>query len=199
LVLDSTPANLDYRGRVAESGVAASRSVGCELATGPEPGTPGSVNWSCASPGCGRAATSRASWSRAGGLSRPWSRWSRRGLCQWGQHAAGGPAGRAARHRRHVHGPGVAVVPGLDEQVRAFRERPPRGQGLDVGEAEAFWRELLRGVRARGLVGGASVCLRCPPGAQDRDRHRPWTAHGNAAPGTSCATCSATSPRPSSR
>ena len=30
------------------------------------------------SPGCGRAATSRRSWSRAGGPSRPWSRWCRR-------------------------------------------------------------------------------------------------------------------------
>jgi hypothetical protein len=29
-------------------------------------------------PGCGPAATSPASWSRAGGLNRPWSRWSRR-------------------------------------------------------------------------------------------------------------------------
>jgi putative transposase len=82
---------------------------------------------------------------------------------------------------------------GLDEQVRAFRERPLEGRspylwldakvervrepggvrhkalviaygvhqsgrreviGLDVGEAEteAFWREFLRGLRARGLV-----------------------------------------------
>jgi hypothetical protein len=29
-------------------------------------------------PGCGPAATSRRSWSRAGGLNKPWSRWSRR-------------------------------------------------------------------------------------------------------------------------
>ena len=36
--------------------------------------------------------------------------------------------------------------------------------GLDVGEAEteAFWREFLRGLRARGLAGRAPVCLRRP-------------------------------------
>jgi Transposase, Mutator family len=43
-----------------------------------DPGTPGLVSWSCASPGCGPAATSRRFWSRAGGPSRPWSRSSRR-------------------------------------------------------------------------------------------------------------------------
>jgi transposase-like protein len=88
---------------------------------------------------------------------------------------------------------------GLDEQVRAFRERPLEGRypylwldakiervrepggvrnkalviaygvhetgrreviGLDVGEAEteAFWREFLRGLRARGLS-GVRLCI----------------------------------------
>ena len=88
---------------------------------------------------------------------------------------------------------------GLDEQVRAFRERPLEGRypylwldakvervrepggvrhkclviaygvhesgrreviGLDVGEAEseAFWREFLRGLRARGLA-GVALCV----------------------------------------
>ena len=88
---------------------------------------------------------------------------------------------------------------GLDEQVRAFRERPLEGRypylwldakiervrepggvrhkalviaygvhesgrreviGLDVGEAEteAFWREFLRGLRARGLA-GVRLCV----------------------------------------
>src|ERR687887_2399910 len=88
---------------------------------------------------------------------------------------------------------------GLDEQVRAFRERPLEGAypylwldakvervrepggvrhkalviayavhhsgrreviGLDVGEAEteAFWREFLRGLRARGLD-GVKLCV----------------------------------------
>jgi putative transposase len=88
---------------------------------------------------------------------------------------------------------------GLDEQVRAFRERPLEGRypylwldakvervrepggvrhkclviayavhdsgrreviGLDVGEAEteAFWREFLRGLRARGLQ-GVRLCV----------------------------------------
>jgi len=35
-----------------------------------------------------------------------------RGLCQRGVDPAGGPAGRPARHRRHVQRPGVQVVPG---------------------------------------------------------------------------------------
>jgi putative transposase len=88
---------------------------------------------------------------------------------------------------------------GLDEQVRAFRERPLEGRypyvwldakvervrepggvrhkalviaygvhesgrreviGLNVGEAEtgAFWREFLRGLRARGLT-GMRLCI----------------------------------------
>ena len=88
---------------------------------------------------------------------------------------------------------------GLDEQVRAFRERPLEGRypylwldakvervrepggvrhkalviaygvhqsgrreviGLDVGaaETEAFWREFLRGLRARGLQ-GVRLCV----------------------------------------
>src|SRR4051794_8638118 len=76
--------------------------------------------------------------------------------------------------------------------------------GLDVGEAEteAFWREFLRGLRARGLT-GVRLCI--------SDAHQglrqaiakvlgcPWVARGSAAVCTSCATCWATSARPSSR
>jgi hypothetical protein len=39
-------------------------------ATGRAAGTPGLGSWSCASPGCGPAATSRAFWSRVGGPSK---------------------------------------------------------------------------------------------------------------------------------
>ena len=51
--------------------------------------------------------------------------------------------------------------------------------GLDVGEAEteAFWREFLRVLRARGLTGVQLVRLRLPPGPARRDRpgaRRPW-------------------------
>jgi hypothetical protein len=47
-------------------------------ATASAAGTPGSAASSWPSPSCARAATSRASWSRAAALSRRWSRWSRR-------------------------------------------------------------------------------------------------------------------------
>ena len=72
--------------------------------------------------------------------------------------------------------------------------------GLDVGEAEteAFWREFLRGLRARGLVG---VRL-CVSDAHQGLKTAIATVLGCAwqrAPCTSCGTCSAMSPRPSSR
>ena len=41
----------------------------------------GRLNWP--SPGCGRARTSRASWSRAAAASRPWWRWSRTVPVTW--------------------------------------------------------------------------------------------------------------------
>jgi hypothetical protein len=44
-------------------------------ATGPGTGTPGSARWSLRSLGCARAATSRRSWSRAGGPSGRWPQW----------------------------------------------------------------------------------------------------------------------------
>src|SRR5829696_2980239 len=46
--------------------------------------------------------------------------------------------------------------------------------GLDVGEAEteAFWREFLARPARPRTPGPAAVCLRRPPGAQDRHRHR---------------------------
>jgi len=128
---------------------------------------------------------------------------------------------------------------GLDEQVRAFRERPLEGRyaylwldakiervrepggvrqkalviaygvhetgrreviGLDVGEAEtgAFWREFLRGLRARGLT-GVRLCI---SDAHDGLRQAIGKVLGCAwqrCTVPSCATCSATSPRPSSR
>lgn len=42
--------------------------------------------------------------------------------------------------------------------------------GLDVGEAEteARWREFLRSLVARGLVGVQTRDLRRPPGSQGR-------------------------------
>jgi putative transposase len=166
-------------------------------ATGHDPGTPGSGNWSCASLGCGPAATSRASWSHAG----------EQALVAVVQEAdVNGVSTR--RVDRLVEQLGIAgmskdqlsrLCRGLDEQVRVFRERPLEGRylylwldakvervrepggvrhkalviaygvhqsgrreviGLDVGEAEtkAFWREFLRGLRARGLD-GVRLCV----------------------------------------
>jgi hypothetical protein len=79
-------------------------------AIGPDRGTPGWVSWSCASqaaPGqllpelLGAAPAGRAGAGRGGPG----------GLRQRGVDPAGGPAGGAAGHRRHVQGPGIAVVP----------------------------------------------------------------------------------------
>jgi putative transposase len=127
---------------------------------------------------------------------------------------------------------------GLDEQARAFRERPLEGRylylwldanvervrepggvrhkalviaygvhesgrreviGLAVGEAEteAFWREFLRGLRARGLLGVRLCICDAPEGLKQaiaKVRGYPW----QRCTGISSATCSATSPRPSS-
>jgi putative transposase len=72
--------------------------------------------------------------------------------------------------------------------------------GLDVGEAEteAFWREFLRACAPVGLW--ACACASpTPTMACGRQSPRCWAARGNAALCTSCATCSVTSPRPSSR
>ena len=73
--------------------------------------------------------------------------------------------------------------------------------GLDVGEAEteAFWREFLRSLRARGLTGVRLCVSDCHEGLQGRDRAGARHARGSAAPCTSSATCSATAPRASSR
>jgi putative transposase len=76
--------------------------------------------------------------------------------------------------------------------------------GLDVGEAEteAFWREFLRGLRARGLSGvraGSGCAFPTPTTAFAKRSPRSLAARGSAAPCTSCATCSVTSARPSSR
>jgi transposase-like protein len=128
---------------------------------------------------------------------------------------------------------------GLDEQVRAFRERPLEGRcpylwldakvervrelggvrhkalviaygvhesgrreviGLDVGEAEteAFWG----GVPARVAPAASRACgcaSLTPTMAFGRRSPRCLAAPGNAAPCTSSGTCSATSPRSSSR
>jgi transposase-like protein len=53
--------------------------------------------------------------------------------------------------------------------------------GLDVGEAEteAFWREFLRGLRARGLD-GVRVCISKPTPASRRQSRRCWAAPGSA-------------------
>ena len=68
-----------------------------------------------------------ASWSRAGGPSRPWSRWSRRPMST---------ASRTRKVDRLVEQLGIAgmskdqvsrLCRGLDEQVRVFRERPLEG------------------------------------------------------------------------
>ena len=66
--------------------------------------------------------------------------------------------------------------------------------GIDVGEAEteAFWREFLRGLLARGLVGVQLGDHRRPRGPEERDRSGARLAPGSAAPCTSCATCRAT-------
>jgi transposase-like protein len=71
--------------------------------------------------------------------------------------------------------------------------------GLDVGEAEteAFWREFLRGLRARGLA-GVRLCVSDAHDGCGRRSPRCWAVLGSGARCTSCATCSATSPRPSS-
>jgi transposase-like protein len=71
--------------------------------------------------------------------------------------------------------------------------------GLDVGEAEteAFWRDFLRGLRARGLAG---VRL-CVSDAHEGLRQAIATVlgcHGSGARCTSSGTCSAMSARPSS-
>ena len=73
----------------------------------------------------------------------------------------------------------------LDEQVRAFRERPLEGEHpylwLDAkkkkkkkkrGESEAFWVAFLRSLRERGLRGVRLCVSDQPPGAAQRDRPR---------------------------
>jgi putative transposase len=71
--------------------------------------------------------------------------------------------------------------------------------GVDVGEAEteAFWREFLGGLRARGLT-GVRLCISDAHEASSRPSPRSLAAHGSAARCISSGTCSATSPRPSS-
>jgi transposase-like protein len=72
--------------------------------------------------------------------------------------------------------------------------------GLDVGEAEteAFWRELLRSLRARGLTGVRLCVCDCHEGLKHAIAQvlgTPWqrcTVHFSA-------TCSGTAPRASSR
>ena len=73
--------------------------------------------------------------------------------------------------------------------------------GLDVGEAEteAFWREFLRSLRRPRPDRRAAVRLRLPRRAASTRSARCSAARGSAAPCTSCATCSATAPRASSR
>jgi putative transposase len=129
---------------------------------------------------------------------------------------------------------------GLDEQVRAFQERPLEGRypylwldakvervrepggvrhkalvmaygvhasgrreviGLDVGEAETQGRSGASSSVACAPAGWPGCGCASPtptPASRPRSR-RCLAARGNAAPCTSCATCSATSPRPSSR
>ncbi len=67
---------------------------------------------------------------------------------------------------------------------------------LEVGEAEteAFWREFLQSLVARGLVGVQLAVSDAHPGLRRRSP-RSSAAPGNAAPSTSCATWSATPAR----
>jgi hypothetical protein len=51
------------------------------MATATGRGRPAPGQESYASPSCGKAATSRAFWSRAGSLRRPWRRWCGRPTC----------------------------------------------------------------------------------------------------------------------
>jgi putative transposase len=78
-------------------------------------------------PSCARAATSRRSWSRAGGPSRPWSRWCRRPTSTACRPARStGWWSRWACH--HLGKDQVSrLCRGLDEQVRVFCERPLEG------------------------------------------------------------------------
>ena len=73
--------------------------------------------------------------------------------------------------------------------------------GIDLGEAEteAFWRDFLRSLRARGL-GGVKLCASGMPTRASKTRSaKCWACHRRAAPCTSSATCSATSRNPNNR
>src|SRR5512133_149736 len=71
--------------------------------------------------------------------------------------------------------------------------------GIDVGEAEteAFWREFLRGLRARGLT-GVRLCISDAHQGLKTAIAKVLACAWHAAPFISCATCSARSARPSS-
>ncbi|MBA3371734.1 MAG: transposase [Thermoleophilaceae bacterium] len=71
--------------------------------------------------------------------------------------------------------------------------------GLDVGEAEteSFWREFLRGLRRSGTGRSAPLRSQTPTRASRPPSPRCSGFPGSAARCTSCATCSATSQRPS--
>jgi putative transposase len=72
--------------------------------------------------------------------------------------------------------------------------------GLDVGESEteAFWREFLRSLRARGLTGVRLCVSDCHEGSRTRSP-RSWAARGSAARCTFSGRCWGTAPRASSR
>jgi transposase-like protein len=71
--------------------------------------------------------------------------------------------------------------------------------GLDVGEAEteAFWREFLRGLRARGLA-GVRLCVSDAHDGLRQAIAKVLGCHGSGARCISLVTCSVTSPRLSS-
>jgi hypothetical protein len=122
----------------AELGSAAWSGPRIATATGPGSGIPGWAASSWPSPSCALAATSPASWNRAGAPSRPWSPSCRRPtstacrLARWT-----GWSGQMGLH--HLSKDQVSrLCRGLDEQVRVFRERPWRASIPTCGWARRW-------------------------------------------------------------
>ena len=195
-------------------------------------GHQGRARSSCRSRRSVRAATSRASCSRASAPSRRWSRSCSRPMCAASRPGASISSWRAwgcgSARARSAGSPGCST-----SRSQAFRERPLEGRypylfvdakvekvrdggrvarkcvviahavhetgrreiiGLDVGaaETEAFWREFLRSLVARGLVGVQLAISDAHPGLKAA-LAQVLGAPGSAAPCTSCAICAATS------
>src|SRR5512132_408232 len=146
------------------------------MGIGPELGTPGSANSSWPSPSSARAATSRASWSRAGGPSRPWSQWSRRPTSTASQPARStGWSNSSAVPPEQ--GPGLPAVPwagragqgvlraaagrrlSLPVVGRQGRAGPRTRWGASQGAGDRLWRARV------GPAGGDR-----PGGGRGRDR-----------------------------